>query len=96
MLGEVGRKGRDGQIIVFRLQSDESFLWKVASNRVPDEDELVGRLTNGNVTTWYKVEAIKNEIWYASGKVVDENGVPIEEWASEYGVLCPCVLVSEV
>ena len=90
MLGVIGREGRDGPIIVFRLE-DETLLWKVASNRVPAKDELVGPLVDGNVVTWYKVEGHRNEVWYSSS-IIDDG----ELYTAEHGRLLTCVLVSEL
>ena len=95
MLGEVGREGRDGQVVVFRLEGDELFLWKVASTYVPRENELVGPLVNDHADTWYKVEQVKSEIWWESGQA-GGGEVPEEPWTAETGLLCPCVIVSEV
>ena len=94
MLGEIGREGRDGTIIVFRLE-DGTFIGKVASNIVPEFDSKIGLLVNDHVETWYEVKDHKHEVWYESGEAGGGES-PGEPWKSEFGRLLTCVIVSEV
>ena len=95
MLGEVGREGRDGQLVVFRLQDTEAFLWKVASINVPIEDQIIGPLVNDHAEVWYKVEEVRYEVWWESGEA-GGGEEPGEPWVAEVGRLLPCIIVSEV
>jgi hypothetical protein len=95
MLGEIGREGRAGVIVFFRLEGTLEFLWKAPMESPPSVNELVGLLVNSEVETWYKVEEIRIEFQYDEGEG-SGGEFPIDPWIAEYARNARTVIVSLV
>jgi hypothetical protein len=94
MLGELGREA-SCNLVAFRLQSTDALLWKAPMQYVPRADELVGKVENGDVATWYKVEQVKYELRY---ELLTPGGgeTPENEVEAPYADVATTVLVSVV
>jgi len=95
-LTEPRRKLRAGIIVVFRAEDTLDELWRTRLEVLPEVDDEVGLVVDGEVATWYKVE---KKVWefLHNVAIVDEGDEGQEQpIVADYAYAGVCVLVSEV
>lgn len=85
----IKRSTRDGIVVSFRNDDDNSLLWTAQMNSIPSVDAIVGHYDNGaEPANWWEVKSVKFEFDHEKG--ISSPGV---NTLSQSGAVCYCSLI---